>query len=356
MSADRWAIRCGDALEVMRTLPDSSVDAVVTDPPYFKVKSEAWDHAWDTPAQFLHWIDQLAEQWARVLKPNGSLYVFASPRMASRVEVKLAERFEILMHVIWDKGTEGLGNRQNKEQMRNWWPSSERIIFAQHYGADNAAKGEAGYVRKCDELRGFLFEPLRSYLAGEWERAGLTRRDASMATGTATICGHWFGKAQWELPTAKHYATLQAYANRNGGEYLRREYEDLRREYEDLRREYEDLRRPFNITAYDQFGDVWRFDTPDNFEGRHVCEKPVPLLQHIINASTKPGALVLDCFAGSASTGHACLSLGRRFLGIELSSDWVQRGSARLAAVEAGATSTVLPNKSKADGQLELFA
>ena len=355
MSADRWAIHCGDALEVMRSMADSSVDAVVTDPPYFKVKDEAWDHAWDTPAKFLAWFDQLAEQWARVLKPNGTMYVFASPRMASRVEVKLAERFDILNSIVWDKGQHGTSIRCSKEGLRSFLPFSERIMFAQHYGADNAAKGEAGYVRKCDELRGFLFEPLRAYLAGEWERAGLIARDANAATGTQ-MAGHWFTHIQWALPTAKHYATLQAYANRNGGEYLRREYEYLRREYEDLRREYEDLRRPFNITADDQFGDVWRFDTPANFEGRHVCEKPVPLLQHILNASTKPGALVLDCFAGSASTGHACLSLGRRFLGIELSPDWVQRGSARLTAVESGATSTVLPHKPKDDAQLELFA
>lgn len=355
-STDRaWVIHHGDALEVMRTLPDSSVDAVVTDPPYFKVKGQAWDHAWDTPLEFLAWLDLLAEQWARVLKPNGSLYVFASPRMASRVEVKIAERFDILNAIVWDKGLRGTSLKGSKEGLRSFLGLSERIVFAQHYGADNAAKGEAGYVRKCDELRGFLFEPLRAYLAGEWDRAGLTAKDANAATRTK-MAGHWFTNIQWALPTAKHYATLQAYANRNGGEYLRREYEDLRREYDDLRREYEDLRRPFNITADDQFGDVWRFDTPDNFESRHVCEKPVPLLQHIINASTKPGALVLDCFAGSASTGHACLSLGRRFLGIELSPEWVQRGSARLAAVEAGATSTVLSHKPKADGQLELFA
>jgi site-specific DNA-methyltransferase (adenine-specific) len=35
-----------DECEVMRSIADSSVDAVVTDPPYFKVKDEAWDHAW----------------------------------------------------------------------------------------------------------------------------------------------------------------------------------------------------------------------------------------------------------------------------------------------------------------------
>ena len=63
-------------------------------------------------------------------------------------------------------------------------------------------------------------------------------KSGSRAGGMA---GHWFGRSQWELPTAANYQWLRELF---AGDYLRREYEDLRREYEDLRREYEDLRRP----------------------------------------------------------------------------------------------------------------
>ena len=215
-----------------------------------------------------------------------------------------------------------------------WFPESERIIFAEHYGADNIAKGEAGYEAKCDELRGFVFEPLRAYLAGEWERAGLTKKDADKATGTQ-MAGHWFTRVQWALPTQVHYEKLREAANRNGGEYLRREYEDLRREYEDLRREYEDLRRPFSVTARDQWSDVWDFSPVQAYPGKHPCEKPQPLLQHIINASTKPGAVVLDPFAGSGSTGEACHALGRQFIGVELCHDNYAKAERRLAMVKA---------------------
>ena len=77
----------GDCLDVMETLSDSSIDLILTDPPYFRVKGDAWDRQWDRPCAFLAWLDQCAEQWQRLLKPNGSLYVFASPQMAARVEV-----------------------------------------------------------------------------------------------------------------------------------------------------------------------------------------------------------------------------------------------------------------------------
>ncbi|MBK6911381.1 MAG: site-specific DNA-methyltransferase [bacterium] len=100
-------------------------------------------------------------------------------------------------------------------------------------------------------------------------------------------------------------------------EFLRKDYEFLRKDYEELRKDYEELRRPFNITAQDQWTDVWTFDPPAPYPGRHPCEKPVTLLSHALKASTKPGAVVLDAFMGSGATGDAALRMGRKFIGIE---------------------------------------
>ena len=81
----------GDCLSVLPELPDNSVDMVLTDPPYFKVKGDAWDNQWDKPAEFLAWLDRVLEEFARVLKPNGSLYLFASPQMGARVEIMIGQ-------------------------------------------------------------------------------------------------------------------------------------------------------------------------------------------------------------------------------------------------------------------------
>ena len=318
-----------DCLEFMRGMDANSVDAIVTDPPYFGVKEDDWDNQWKNADHFIEWIGELSEQWQRILKPNGSLYCFASPRMAARVEVTLSARFEILQNIVWNKDTAGRGQAAEKEAFRNWWPGSERIIFAEHYGADNIAKGEAGYIAKCDELRGFVFEPLRAYLVGEWERAGLTSKDANTATNSQ-MAGHYLSRVQWTLPTSDKYKQLQEYANKAGGDYLRREYEDLRREYEDLRREYEDLRRPFNVTAEVPYTDVWTFRTVQAYEGKHVCEKPLALMEHIILASTRPGAIVFDPFMGSGSTGVACVLNGRSFIGCEKDAKHFKNASQRI--------------------------
>ena len=363
----------GEALEVMRGMADNSVDAVVTDPPYFKVKGEDWDHQWAKPEQFIEWMGQLAEQWQRVLKPNGSLYVFASPKMAARVEVKLLERFDVLNRIRWVKDA-GWHQKAEKEALRSFLSHWEEIIFAEHYGADNIAKGEAGYAAKCDELRGFVFEPLRAYLVDEFNQSGIDKIQFNVICGFSASAGgmasrHYLSQSQWCLPTFEHYHKLREATGRFQRPYeelrqqyeeLRQQYEELRQQYEELRQQYEELRRPFNVTAEDQYTDVWTFPTVQAYQGKHVCEKPLALMEHIIKASTRPGAIVLDCFAGSAATGHACVNIGRDFIGIELCERWAATGRRRLELASSGVKSrrigAMVPDATEVKRQLGLFA
>ena len=150
-----WWIECGDSASLLTLIPDNSVDLIATDPPYFRVKEHEWDRQWSTADAFLDWLQSLLVQFRRILKPNGSLYLFASPRMSARVECRIGELFQVLNNIRWRK-EEGRHKAACKEELRAFFPASETIIFAEHYGADNAAKGEAGYVQRCDELRGFV--------------------------------------------------------------------------------------------------------------------------------------------------------------------------------------------------------
>ena len=102
-SRDGVDVHNRDCRELLAEINDSSVDLIVTDPPYFKVKGDAWDWQWDKPEQFLAWMGTLCDEWQRVLKPNGSLYVFASPRMAWGVEGEVRRRFNVLTNIRWIK-------------------------------------------------------------------------------------------------------------------------------------------------------------------------------------------------------------------------------------------------------------
>lgn len=81
-----------------------------------------------------------------------------------------------------------------------------------------------------------------------------------------------------------------------------------------------------------QMTDVWTFPAIGVWEkscGKHPTQKPLSLLVRIILASTQKGALVLDPFAGSSTTGIAASLLGRRFIGIEREDEFVVLSRAR---------------------------
>jgi site-specific DNA-methyltransferase (adenine-specific) len=251
--------------------------------------------------------------------------------------VLIGQRFRVLHSLVWSKPPFSTKAQMfRKSDLRSYFPVTERIIFAEHFGADNMAKGEAGYAAKCDELRGFVFEPLRAYLAGERDRAGISNADINEAwcrwkgVGSTSQTQKWFSNSCFNPPTQEAYEWLREMFNRKGSEYLRREYEDLRTEYEDLRTEYEDLRRPFSVTAEDQFTDVWTFPTVSSYPGKHPCEKPASMLDHIIKTSSRPGATVLDPFMGSGSTLLSARHKGRKAIGIEKDERWCEHAARKL--------------------------
>lgn len=56
---------------------------------------------------------------------------------------------------------------------------------------------------------------------------------------------------------------------------------------------------------------------PDR-EGTHPTEKPVPLMVELVRLFSQPDDLICDPFAGSGTTGIACVKTGRRFVGVEM--------------------------------------
>ncbi len=81
-------------------------------------------------------------------------------------------------------------------------------------------------------------------------------------------------------------------------------------------------------------------EAKQNGSGRpeHITPKPVGLMAELISDFTDPGDLVLDAFAGSGTTGVACLRLGRRFIGIEKDAKYAAIARERLRAEDQGLT------------------
>ncbi|QIX94198.1 site-specific DNA-methyltransferase [Cedecea sp. FDAARGOS_727] len=315
-----------DCLHVLSQTPDNSIDLICTDPPYFRVKPEGWDNQWRGDADYLAWLDKcLAEFW-RVLKPNGSIYLFSGHRLAADIELLMRNRFNILNHIIWAKPS-GRWNGCNKESLRAYFPATERILFAEHYPGPYKPDG---YAKECDSAKQHIMTPLIDYFRNARSSLGVTSKQIADATGKKNMVSHWFGASQWQLPNEADYLKLQELFTQLAIEKHQRleldkphhqlvaTWQSLNRKYSELLEEFKTLRRPFAVTSAVPYTDVWTHKPVQFYPGKHPCEKPADMLKQIISASSRPGDVVADFFMGSGSTIKAAIELGRRGIGVEL--------------------------------------
>lgn len=314
----------GECREILASLQDSgeSVDLVLTDPPFSRVKDDAWDRC--SHAGLLKLLDGVFRGVTPMMKFNAALYCFCWPNFSDRLSMLIREHFALLGSIVWckrhpDGKLNGMACKASLDALRVPFPETERIIMAEMKNADNVADGEAHYSNQCAKAYHHTMKPLIDYFIQAKKEAGVSTGDIcdrmKALTGKRDVFArHAFSLSQWGLPTREQYEAAQTFMKiAKAGEFigLRREYESLRREYESLRREYRPKRHNFT--------DLWFYQPvgPGSRDRIHNCQKPLPMLRDMIETSCRPGGLVLDPFAGSGSTGIAAIQTGRRALLIE---------------------------------------
>jgi site-specific DNA-methyltransferase (adenine-specific) len=121
-----------DALALLGTIDDRSVDLVVTDPPYAIDKDE-WDE-FESLEVYVDWCDTWLAEVARVLAPHGSAYVCGFSEILADVKVRSAKRFAGCRWLIWYyKNKANLG--------KDWGRSHESILHLR--GPDHALDVDA---------------------------------------------------------------------------------------------------------------------------------------------------------------------------------------------------------------------
>lgn len=92
----------GDCLEVLRTLPDNSVDFCFADPPYnLRKKYDKWDDSLES-VEYFSWCDRWLSELARVLKPGRTLAVVNIPLWAARHYQHLCSILSYQNWIVWD--------------------------------------------------------------------------------------------------------------------------------------------------------------------------------------------------------------------------------------------------------------
>lgn len=319
ISTDRALLAHGDSLALCKAMPDDSVSLILTDPPYHSTKKAniVGDKAFQEDVDFIRWMANYAEEWKRILRPNGTIYLFCSSQMSARLEVAFSKFFRPIAHITWTKpnlpGYDGWKGKMKKEALRSWYPHSERILVFEHGGYGN--------------WEAYRRSPLGEFLREMRLQSGMSMNALAEVTGAYGRVNHGGAVANWEagrnIPNAEQYAKICEAIEGTGRV--------------DSMPPYEDVVRPMFLNGNIEFTDVWNFPSVKPFKGKHPAEKPQDMLQHIVRASSYPGDVVLDCFAGSGSTGVAALTLDRRSIAMEIEEKWIERAASDFEFLERSA-------------------
>lgn len=300
----------GDCLKVLKLLPSASVSLILTDPPYHSTKKKniTGDTDFAEDADFIGWMESIAKEWKRVLKPNGSLLCFCSSAMTAQIENMFRKYFNILSQIVWTKpnepGFDGWKQKMSKEALRQWYPHSERAIFAEPSYPGSLKKSYfASFLR---EIR---------------KKSGLTGHVLTELIGEYGKVNHGGAVSNWE--TGRNIPS-------------REQYQKMSKAFSDIDPalalpNYEDVIRPFNMSKDRSFTDVWSFFSVRPYKDKHPAEKPQDMLREVIEVTTYKKGLVLDCFGGSGSTSIAAMATGRASITIEIEPQWAKLIADRVA-------------------------
>lgn len=296
----------GDCLGVMPWLTPGSVDLVLADPPYGVMSKsthdiKGWESRnieWDKPLDHKAVFDACE----RVLRVNGKCVLFSQDPYTARLTSEDTPGLPFSYRAVWVKNNAGnvLGCKKN---MVSYF--EDICVFS---------KKEYDYEHK---------HPSRDYLLQEKNKCQGVNFNELLGNCMAS---HYFTNGfQFSIPSRENYEKLQSTGN------FQKPYQEL---LDENRRYRESIpKSTFNLWEGGKFkSNVLQY--PKDGGGFHPTQKPVALLEDIIQTFTNPGDTVLDFTMGSGSTGVACMNTGRNFIGIELDQGYFETAKNRIEAAK----------------------
>jgi DNA modification methylase len=289
----RWTldqVHQADCVAALSELSEGSVDLAFADPPFnIGYDYDVYDDGRD-PESYLGWCRQWLQQVHRVLKPNGTFWLAIGDEYAAELKVMAQRdvRFHCRSWVVW---------------YYTFGVNCKTKFTRSHAHLFYFVKNKDQFVFRADELENRI-PSARQLVYGD-KRANPQGRlpDDTWVIEPAVVDVP--PPEQTHPPASTWVLRPQDLADR--------------------------------FTAQE---DTWYFPrvagTFKEREGFHGCQMPEQLLGRIIRCCSHPGDVVLDPFSGSATTLVVAKKLGRRYLGFDLSQQYVDRGSERLAAVQPG--------------------
>lgn len=279
-------LKQGDCLELMKDIPDKSIDMILCDLPY-GITEHKWDNVIDGKTLFEH--------YKRICKQNANVVLFCTIEFAKYLMLSTFPS-EFSHCLIWVK------NNKTRHLSVNSLPLSQYemiLVFRLNKYANKESH-----------------KKLRDYFTNELSKSGKTVRQIESEIPNYSA-HHWFRfSSDFRIPTEKNYKRLQEITN-----CFPLNYDEIKFEF---------IKEKNNTCTYNgkNESDVLHFSLNEN--RFHPTQKPIELLKYLINIYSNENETVLDNCMGSGSTGVACVKTKRNFIGIELDKDYYKIAKERI--------------------------
>ena len=279
-------IICGDAAEVLKTLPQGSVNMCVTSPPYYGLRDYGEDGQIgleQTPQEYIARLTKVFDEVKRVLADDGTLWLNIGDTYANKPYKSVKPKD--LIGIPWMLA---FALRE-----RGWYLRSD-VIWHKTNALPEAVKDRPA---KCYEHI-FLFAKSPKY---------------------------YFDYKAIQQPikavTAERYTRGRSGKTKYSGSPPGQNIDMNTAAITDERRK---MRR---------CKDVWEVATNTYKMDEHFAMFPERLIEPCILAGSREGGVVLDPFFGSGTTGAVAKRLGREYIGIDLNPRYIEKAEMRIAEV-----------------------
>lgn len=276
----------GDCLELLKGIKDGSVDMVLSDLPYGVTDNE-WDNRIDANALF--------REYRRVCKQNANVLLFAQIAFAKYL-MECAHESEFSHCLIWAK------NNVTRSKSAAKLPLSSYEMICVFRVNKYGNKGK--------------HKDLRDYFVKELSRCGKTVEQIECEIPNYSA-HHWFRySSDYRIPTESNYKRLQEVTG-----CFQRPYDDVKSEFTSEKN---------NLCTYNRVITRDIVQSPLTETRVHPTQKPVNLLEQLIETYSNEGDAILDNTMGSGSTGVACINTGRKFIGMEINPGYFEVAKRRV--------------------------
>jgi site-specific DNA-methyltransferase (adenine-specific) len=341
-----FTIHQGDNRDILKTIPDNSIDAIITDPPYgIDFLGKAWDANTGALETYMECL--------RVLKPGGYILAFSAARTYHHLAVTLEQAgFEIRDQLMWlyssgfpkaqDIG-KAIQKRQGVEETKthntlNGYAKEQTSHGAQRVGDVNKDDYENTIKETvCTSPQAQQWAGWKTALKPAHEPIAMARKPFKGST-IDNVLAHGVGALNIDATRIPNPEGDRFPSNVIG------EVEGYQKYFYCPKVSRKERHCGFEMPpalfgqhqgAYDENGERYAVQLDartGNTGNNHPTVKPVELMKYLIKLVTLPNSTVLDPFTGSGSTGMAAVELGHEFIGCELDPEYVKIAETRISA------------------------